>query len=511
MIRRKKIQAKPKLFSKPGADNLKKPDDDFSANSSKETTTNSEPEVAVESTMSVRTSQPVDVIANVQPVLVAQVESQPPPSPLSPASPASSLPSSSPPASPREAPLRTSEPIQPANVPEPGPVTFLEETVADSNQETQTVQQTQSLQKTMKKKEPKSKSRKNQQETVTPKNKNKKDSTKKNKKKTTADDEEEERQPSETIEPKRNKKRKKKNDENNSEEAEVVDGNRRKRHKKWDKNVAVDKNKLTMFDLISYNPPPLPGITVSGGSDAEKGDNPLDGEEATANGLTCTSTGDSPDESRQNNVDEEDQNSANQTRNERNDREKSGENEEEGNKDGEGEEERKEGEEEEGNSSIGPRVRVNENGELVLDEKSLVVKRKTNKSKVNTVYEDEKSISSLTNYSSFRRKGKQLEKKSRWSDSETVKFYTALTIIGTDFTLMAELFFRNKRSRMDLKNKFKSEERSHKKLIDNALKKSDLENLNNLELLGGMDALDDEEDNENALEDFIGPIDQQVN
>ena len=79
--------------------------------------------------------------------------------------------------------------------------------------------------------------------------------------------------------------------------------------------------------------------------------------------------------------------------------------------------------------------------------------------------------------------GKASEKKLRWTDDETVKFYTALTIIGTDFTLMSDLFFRDTRSRVDLKNKFKQEEKFHKVLIDNALKKSDLTSIQNLEQL----------------------------
>lgn len=46
---------------------------------------------------------------------------------------------------------------------------------------------------------------------------------------------------------------------------------------------------------------------------------------------------------------------------------------------------------------------------------------------------------------------------------------------------MSELFFRDQRSRVDLKNKFKQEEKFHKVLIDNALKKSDLSSIQNLE------------------------------
>ena len=89
-------------------------------------------------------------------------------------------------------------------------------------------------------------------------------------------------------------------------------------------------------------------------------------------------------------------------------------------------------------------------------------------------------MASLTIFLS-RRPGKASEKKLRWTDDETVKFYTALTIIGTDFTLMSDLFFRDTRSRVDLKNKFKQEEKFHKVLIDNALKKSDLTSIQSLE------------------------------
>lgn len=46
---------------------------------------------------------------------------------------------------------------------------------------------------------------------------------------------------------------------------------------------------------------------------------------------------------------------------------------------------------------------------------------------------------------------------------------------------MADLFFRDQRSRIDLKNKFKQEEKIHKVLIDNALKKSDLTSISNAE------------------------------
>lgn len=62
---------------------------------------------------------------------------------------------------------------------------------------------------------------------------------------------------------------------------------------------------------------------------------------------------------------------------------------------------------------------------------------------------------------------------------------------------MSDLFFRDTRTRVDLKNKFKQEEKFHKVLIDNALKKSDLTSIQNLEHLNfDMFASDSEEPDE---------------
>jgi hypothetical protein len=279
----------------------------------------------------------------------------------------------------------------------------------------------------------------------------------------------------------------------------------KKRHRRWNKNAVVDKNKLTMFDLISYNPPPLnadnteddamnvAGVDseqhVAGLGDPELSDKVPNNPIGDLEGINTQST--SLNRSMESATDEAGRSEPVEPGTDK-DPTDPVDAEDEG--DDKADEEPVEEE-----TQIGPRVRVNEKGELVLDEKSLIVKRKKNTSKVKTVFEDEKSISSLTNYSSFKRNGKQLEKKSRWTDSETVKFYTALTIIGTDFTLMAELFFRNKRSRLDLKNKFKNEEKYHKVLIDNALKGSDLSSLNNIELLSQLGLSDDENEESDAV------------
>lgn len=50
---------------------------------------------------------------------------------------------------------------------------------------------------------------------------------------------------------------------------------------------------------------------------------------------------------------------------------------------------------------------------------------------------------------------------------ETLQFYRALNTLGTDFALMASLF--PKRTRRDLKLKFKREERVNLHLIDKAV------------------------------------------
>lgn len=51
--------------------------------------------------------------------------------------------------------------------------------------------------------------------------------------------------------------------------------------------------------------------------------------------------------------------------------------------------------------------------------------------------------------------------------AETKRFYKALNTIGTDFSLMQKYF--PIRTRLELKNKFKREEKLNRNLIDTAL------------------------------------------
>lgn len=109
----------------------------------------------------------------------------------------------------------------------------------------------------------------------------------------------------------------------------------------------------------------------------------------------------------------------------------------------------------------GPRVKVGPDGQIILDEESLVIKKP--KEIQETVIGT--STNGKVTYSSFRKKSRC----NRWNKEETLKFYTALNLIGPDFSLMAKLFFKGIRSRRDLKNKFRRENKLNKSVIENAL------------------------------------------
>ena len=100
-------------------------------------------------------------------------------------------------------------------------------------------------------------------------------------------------------------------------------------------------------------------------------------------------------------------------------------------------------------------------GKLVLAEDSLQVtasnQRQTHEYDV--VYETNTYITSAsyTNRSN----------PDKWTDLETLKFYKSLSQLGTDFSLMAQLF--PGRTRKQLKSKFKREERLFPRKVDEAL------------------------------------------
>lgn len=124
----------------------------------------------------------------------------------------------------------------------------------------------------------------------------------------------------------------------------------------------------------------------------------------------------------------------------------------------EAEQQAEEGEERE--ADAGPRVRLGPNGEITLDEESLVIRRPAARPAARVVYE----TGGETSYKSFRR---QPTRRKVWTAAQTARFYQALSACGTDFTLMATFF--PSRTRQELKNKFKREERFNRELVDKTI------------------------------------------
>ncbi|XP_052448202.1 transcription factor TFIIIB component B'' homolog isoform X2 [Carassius gibelio] len=111
-----------------------------------------------------------------------------------------------------------------------------------------------------------------------------------------------------------------------------------------------------------------------------------------------------------------------------------------------------------------PKVRVAEDGSLILDEESLTVRVQRTS---DTVVENGNPLferGSTTTYTSFRKKSYVKS----WSVRETDMFYLAISMVGTDFSMMAQLLTH--RSRAEIKNKFKREERANAWRVDKAFR-----------------------------------------
>ncbi|KAK4022250.1 hypothetical protein OUZ56_007729 [Daphnia magna] len=221
----------------------------------------------------------------------------------------------------------------------------------------------------------------------------------------------------------------------------------------------VDRSKLTMFDLIYYNPddgerPPnateklqmrLKPYEV----EALSQENQAEREESTGNVILDERLAEE-EEMRQN---EENPQS------EINEEDKQPEESEEDKQIAEVEE----GEEEEEDAMPVPQVRLGPDGEIILDERSLVIdtsETKRNKSQLANAPIIIENSSTTVNYGSWRKRPRA----GRWSVKETARFYRALNMLGTNFSLMVKLF--PGRDRIDLKRKFKSEEKTNPSLVD---------------------------------------------
>ncbi|XP_030824175.1 transcription factor TFIIIB component B'' homolog isoform X2 [Camarhynchus parvulus] len=129
------------------------------------------------------------------------------------------------------------------------------------------------------------------------------------------------------------------------------------------------------------------------------------------------------------------------------------------------EEEEENGEENQDGPLLVPRVKVAEDGSIILDEESLTVE--VLRTKGPCVVEENDPIferGSTTTYSSFR---KSFYTKP-WSNKETDMFFLAISMVGTDFSLIGRLFPH--RARAEIKNKFKREEKANGWRIDKAFK-----------------------------------------
>ncbi|XP_053267204.1 transcription factor TFIIIB component B'' homolog [Pleuronectes platessa] len=121
--------------------------------------------------------------------------------------------------------------------------------------------------------------------------------------------------------------------------------------------------------------------------------------------------------------------------------------------------------EEEDDSLMVPQVKVAEDGSLIIDEESLTVE--VQRAKGPNPAQDRDPIferGSTTTYSSFRRSSYSKP----WSSEETDMFYLSVSMVGTDFSMICQLFPH--RARSEIKNKFKKEERENSWRIDKAFR-----------------------------------------
>ncbi|TRY89083.1 hypothetical protein DNTS_004564 [Danionella cerebrum] len=121
-------------------------------------------------------------------------------------------------------------------------------------------------------------------------------------------------------------------------------------------------------------------------------------------------------------------------------------------------------EEDDADNLLVPKVRVAEDGSLILDEESLNVRVQR---KSDTVVEDavpQFERGCTTTYISFR----PFVSRKMWSVRETDMFYLAISMVGTDFSLMAKLLTH--RTRLEIKRKFVREEKANAWRVEKAFR-----------------------------------------
>ncbi|XP_043278680.1 transcription factor TFIIIB component B'' homolog [Venturia canescens] len=111
-----------------------------------------------------------------------------------------------------------------------------------------------------------------------------------------------------------------------------------------------------------------------------------------------------------------------------------------------------------------PQVKVGPDGHLILDEQSLVIEHTGAKKNRQALARTEALVDDDCNGNGFYKKRQKTRDWPRW---ETLKFYKALNTVGTDFLLMQSLF--PQRTRHEIKMKFKKEEKTNRRCIEKAL------------------------------------------
>lgn len=112
-----------------------------------------------------------------------------------------------------------------------------------------------------------------------------------------------------------------------------------------------------------------------------------------------------------------------------------------------------------------PQLKLDANGEMIIDEKTLEIET-TAEVEARKVLANSSLIlmDETTGDNGFYKRHKRTP---TWTSDDTIRFYRSLQIIGTDFSLMCQMF--PKRTRRDLKLKYKREERINGQLINKAL------------------------------------------
>ena len=118
-------------------------------------------------------------------------------------------------------------------------------------------------------------------------------------------------------------------------------------------------------------------------------------------------------------------------------------------------------------SSYGPRIRLNERGERVLDQDSLIIRHDALHATDNTPYTtvEESKDNQVVNARSF---SKALKTPGKWSQGDTERFYQALAKFGTDFERIQVMEFP-RLHRRHVKNKFHKEEKVNPERVTRAL------------------------------------------